>query len=87
MKSYTCDCCFVEDISNPGLKIKKEWPSKTHLNRHLNTKKITGEPRKPQKVRCDKKDYNCDLCGKGFRNNWFLNKHLEVCSNKHRACA
>lgn len=80
MKVYTCNCCFTLD--EEGNQIPKVWQSKTHYNRHMSTKKITGEERKPQKVRCDKKDYICELCGKGFRDNWFLSKHTK-CKNKN----
>jgi len=69
MKDYTCSCC------------NKTWQSKTHYNRHLNTKKITGEPRKKQKERSDKKTYACEICGKTFRDNWFLGKHTS-CKKK-----
>lgn len=63
MKTYTCECCA------------KTWQSKTHFNRHINSKKITGAPRKPQKERCDKKTYACGICGKIYRSNYDLNKH------------
>lgn len=70
MVNYTCECC------------NKVWSDKYKYNRHLNTKKITGEPRKVQKERCDKKIYACDLCGKTYRDNWFLSKHTS-CKNKN----
>lgn len=73
MKDYTCECC------------NKTWQSKTHFNRHMTSKKNTGEPRKPDKPhkeRCDKKIYACGLCGKTYRNNYDLNKHTS-CKNKN----
>jgi len=70
MKEYTCNCC------------DKKWQDKYHYNRHLNAKKITGEERKQHKTRCDKKIYACGLCGKTFRDNWFLGKHTS-CNTKN----
>lgn len=77
---YTCECCFITD--DQGNQFPKVWPSKTHYNRHLSTNKITGNTRKPQKERCDKQTFECELCGKGFRNNWFLSKHTS-CKTKN----
>jgi hypothetical protein len=70
MKEYICECH------------NKKWPDKTHYNRHLNSKILTGEPRKTQKVRCDKKEYVCGLCGKSYRNNYDLNLHTS-CKTKN----
>lgn len=70
MKEYICDCC------------DKKWVDKYKYERHLNAKKITGENRKPQKERCDKKIYACGLCGKTYRSNYDLNRHT-TCKKKN----
>ncbi len=70
MKEYICDCC------------NRTWQSLTHYDRHLNAKKITGEPRKENKERCDKKIYACGLCGKTYRSNYDLKRHT-TCKKKN----
>lgn len=70
MKDYTCKCC------------DKTWSDKYKYERHLNSKKITGLPRKPQKERCDKQSYGCGLCGKTYRSNYDLNRHTS-CKTKN----
>jgi hypothetical protein len=69
MLDLFCDCC------------DKEWRSTYDLNRHLNTKKLTGEARKKQKVRCDKKTYVCEICKKVYRSNYELTNH-KLCKKK-----
>lgn len=66
----TCECC------------NKKWQSKSHLARHLNRKYITGEARKPQKVRADKKETVCAHCGHDFRGGFELARHLNPVNGK-----
>ena len=64
MKIYICTCH------------SKQWSDKTHYNRHLNAKFLTGEPKKIQK-----KDYICELCGKYYRDSYVLSKHTSCRKN------
>lgn len=78
MKEYICECC------------NKKWSDKTHYNTHLNSKKITGEPRKKHKTRVHKKPlvkWHCDLCNKDFgcKNNF--RKHCLVRFETHAVYA
>ena len=77
-KQYFCKCC------------DKQWKSKSGAKSHLNSKKITGEPYKVpvRKPRLDEngnelpkvinKPYVCDVCDKGFKCQYDLDKHSKA---------
>ena len=77
-KQYFCKCC------------DKQWKSRTGAKSHLNSKKITGEPYKVpvRKPRLDEngnelpkvvnKPYVCDVCDKGFKCQYDLDKHSKA---------